>query len=377
VAAVKSPRVAIVHEALPFIGGAERVLLGLLELFPDAPVYALMYNQAAFQGTPISQRTVHTSFIDRLPGSHRKHRLFVPLYPTAVESFDLQDYDLLISCSYATAHGIRTSPGQLHLNYIFTPLRYAWHSYEELIKRPKFRIGPQAWLLKALLAYLRRWDRQAAGRVDHFVAISHWVAGCVRRVYQRPAEVIYPPVDVERFYPGERRDGYYIALSRLATHKRVELLVEAFNRMKLPLLVVGSGEAYQQLARLAGPTITMLGWQPDARVAELLSRARALVHAGEEDFGIALVEAQAAGCPVIAYGRGGAAETVIHGKTGLLFPEQSVDCIVEAVLEYERRRRLFDPLEIRANALRFERSRFLSQFGEMVSVKWNRFEESR
>jgi glycosyltransferase involved in cell wall biosynthesis len=192
-----------------------------------------------------------------------------------------------------------------------------------------------------MIAYLRRWDQQAVRRVDSFVAISHWVAGCVRLVYHRPAEVIYPPVDVERFYPGAQRDSYYIVLSRLAAHKRVDLLVEAFNRLKLPLIVVGTGEAYQQLARLAGPTITLLGWQPDDQVAALMSRSKALLHASEEDFGIALVEAQAAGCPVLAYGRGGAAETVIHGKTGLLFPEQSVECIVETVLEYERRKRPF------------------------------------
>jgi glycosyltransferase involved in cell wall biosynthesis len=372
---VNAPRVAIIHEALPFIGGAERVLQGLLELFPEAPIYAIMYNRPAFEGTPIARRAVHTSFVDRLPGAHRKHRLFAPLYPLAVERYDLQDYDLIISCNYAAAHGIRTSPGQLHIDYIFTPLRYAWHSYSEFIKQPEFRIGPQVWMVKALLGYLRSWDRQAARRVHSFVAISNWVAERVWRAYQRPAEIVYPPVDVERFQPSFEKDGNYVVVSRLAAHKRVELVVEAFNRMKLPLLVVGDGEAYRSLNRLAGPTVNLLGWQPDGRVAALMSRAKALVHAGEEDFGIALVEAQAAGTPVIAYRGGGAEETVIHGVTGLLFPEQSVDCIVEAVLEYERCRRPFEPGDLHANALRFDRGRFQKQFADLVAKAWEEFRE--
>ncbi|HJW90628.1 MAG TPA: glycosyltransferase [Anaerolineales bacterium] len=370
---VKSPRVALIHEALPFIGGAERVLLALLELFPEAPVYTLVYNRPAFDGTPLVRRIVVTSFIDRLPGAHRNHRLFVPLYPLAVERFDLSAYDLVISCSYASAHGIRPSPGQLHLNYIFTPLRYAWHSYSDFVYQPQFRIGPQGWVLKALLAYLRHWDRRATSRVDSFVAISQWIAQCVWRAYQRPAEVIYPPVEVERFQMEAQRDGYYILVSRLVAHKRVDLVVEAFNRLRLPLLVVGAGGGYRNLAQMAGPNVTLLGWQADDQVASLLSQAKALVHAGEEDFGIALVEAQAAGCPVIAYRGGGASETVIHGKTGLLFPEQSVDCIVDSVLEYERRGNSFSPHELRTNALRFDRGRFLRQFEEMVAEAWEKF----
>lgn len=366
---IRVPDVAIIQDALPFRGGAESVLEAVLDVIPRAPVYTAVYSKHHFQGSPLDSRTIHTSFIDRLPGAHSNHYRYAPFFPWAVERFDLSGYDILLSFSYAFAHGVLPEPEQLHVSYMYTPLRYAWRRGELYASFTR----PKALLASCLLHYMRLWDVAAAARVDHFFAVSGWVASCIRRAYRRRAEVIYPPVDVDSFRSGERRDRHYVAVSRLVPHKRVSLIVEAFSRLGYPIYVVGDGPEYAALAERAAPNVHLVRHRPRAEVAELLSRARAFVHVAEEDFGIALVEAQAAGCPVIAYGRGASREIVVDGKTGFLFPEQTVEGVIGAVRSFEEGSSRLDSGEVRRNAERFRKERFQRAFEAAVDREWSRF----
>ncbi|RPI23340.1 MAG: glycosyltransferase family 4 protein [Chloroflexota bacterium] len=358
-----TPKVALVIDALPGIGGAEKVLMDILELFPDAPIFTLMYNREAFARTPLVSHRVITSFIDCLPGARRHYRKYLPLMPRLVEGFDLQGYDLVISCSYAVAHGVRTQNGQRHVSYTHTPMRYAWNNLGlDGVVRPHNR------LLNVMFAQFRKWDVAAARRVGEIAVISRWIAERVWHAYRREATLIYPPVAVERFSPLPGRGDYYITVNRLVAHKRVDLMVQAFNRLGLPLLVVGEGPERSRLERQARPNIRFLGYQPDEALAGLMGRARAFICAGNEDFGIAVVEAQAAGCPVIAYRMGGVLETVIEGQTGLFFDHPAAESLVEAVECFERERHNFHPDQITLSVQRFNKPRFLQEFAEFAGV---------
>ncbi len=358
-------RLAFVQDALPFFGGAERLLAQALQVFPGTPLFTLVYNPSRFEGSPLEGQEVHTSFIDRLPGAHRNHRWFLPLYPAAVESLDLSAYDVVVSFSYAVAHGVITRPDQCHIALIYTPLRQAY--------QPACPDGGglSAWAVERLLNRLRLWTVTAAARPDRMLAISHWVAQRVWSAFHRPAGVLYPPVELERFLPARQRDAFYMVLARLEGHKRLDLAVQAFNRLGLPLWIVGEGRQRRRLERMAQPNIRFLDHRSDVEVADLLSRARALIHPAEEDFGIAIVEAQAAGCPVIAYAGGGAGETVIDGRTGVLFPSQEVESLIEAVLAFEKNPHQFSPLAMRQSAERFSASRFRQQFASLVHAAWH------
>lgn len=358
--------VGIVQDALPFIGGAEKLLEVVLSVFTNAPIYTLVYNEKAFRGTIFEKRKIVTSFIDKLPGSRRSYRRYLPVLPVAIERFDLRDHDLILSFSYAVAHGIVPRPEQIHISFIYTPLRYTWQHYHEYLEDYGYRSGVRGWLINLILHYLRLWDRLAADRVDYFVAVSNWVEKCIWRAYRRPARVIYPPVDVEKFKIDLDRSDRYVTVSRLAPHKKIATIVDAFSRLGLPLIVVGEGDEYTRLKKLAKDNIRFLGWVPDERLRQLLGQAKGLIHAAEEDFGIALVEAQAAGCPVIAYGKGGAKETVIHGETGILYPHQTAEAIVEAVQDFERGVFQFDPRHLRRHAERFDRKHFIKNLTSLV-----------
>lgn len=370
-------RVALVHDWLTYRGGAEKVLEAVLSMFPGAPVHTLVYKSSLFTDSPIARADVRTSFLQRLPGSRRHYRLYLPLMPLAVEQFDLAGFDLIISLSDAVAHGVLTAPDQLHINYIFTPMRYAWPLYHEYLRSGGLTRGARSWLARLVLHYLRLWDLAAVGRVDHFLAISGWVAARVWRYYRRPAEVVYPPVEVERFHPISPRDSYYITASRLVPYKRVDLIVEAFNRLNRPLLVVGEGPDYGALKSRAGPEVRLLGRASDGELAELFGRARAFVFAAEEDFGIAPVEAMASGCPVIAYGRGGVLETVVEGKTGLFFQEPTVQGLMEAVARFEAEESAFSAADLQRHAARFSRERFERDFLRALDRAWEQFEQKR
>jgi glycosyltransferase involved in cell wall biosynthesis len=365
--------IALVQDALPCLGGAERVLEVVTALFPAAPIHTLVFRPEAFAGTRLAHHPVHTSFLDRLPGVRRNHRLFLPLFPLAIEAFDLTDYDLVISFNYAVAHGVVTRPDQLHVSYTYTPLRQAWHYHHEYLRTLS---PPARWLARPLLHYLRLWDRAAADRVDRFVAISRWVSDCIWRAYRRTSVVVHPPVDIDAFEPHAVRGDHYVTVARLEPHKRVDLVVDAFGRLGRPLLVVGEGSERARLEERAAANVTFLGRVPDGELADLLARARGLVHAAEEDFGIALVEAQAAGCPVVAYGRGGASEIVLDGRTGVLFQRQTVAAVQEAVSILEGLSGL-STHQLRASAERFSRERFELRLGQVLEQEWERFQGRR
>ncbi len=364
----REPRVGIVIDALSAYRGAERVLAAVLELFPEAPVHTLVYEPDQFAGTCIAGHTVHTSFIQSLPGGRRHYRTLLPLLPLAIEGLNVGECDIVLSFSYAVAHGVRCRADQLHISYTFAPLRYAWQDAGEY-----FQGGPVAPLAQLVMRRFRPWDREAAGRVNHFAAISEWTAECVRRAYRREAEVIYPPVEVERFGPMHPRGDYFLAFARLVRHKRLELTVEAFSKLGLPLVVIGEGPERSKLEAKAGPNVRFVGARSREEAAALLGRARALVHAAEEDFGLVLAEAQAAGRPVVAFRGGAAPEIVVDGKTGVLFPERSVDSLIGAVQCFLKQEGSFNEDECVANVQRFHKRRFQAAFSEMVQREWSGF----
>ncbi|HEY3475664.1 MAG TPA: glycosyltransferase [Anaerolineales bacterium] len=357
-----SPRIAFVLDALPAIGGGEKTLFAALEVFPQADIFALIYNKNAFAGTPIAKRNVVTSYLDRLPFARNRHRMLLPLMPSAIERFDFGKYDVVAAFSYAVAHGVRVKDGTRHLSYTYTPMRYAWS--EMNIDGTYSRKNPA---FNFLMERFRRWDRSAAGRVHEFATISHGIADRIRSAYRRQARVIYPPVETERFSPGVRRGDYFVTLSRLVPHKRIDVIVEAFSRLGLPLKVIGNGPECNRLHKGAAPNIEFLGYQPEEGVARLLGAARGFVCAAEEDFGIAIVEAQAAGCPVIAYQAGGALETVIDGVTGLFFAEQSAASLSEAIRRFEDSASCFRAEALVDNAHRFTKARFKRSFEDWIS----------
>jgi glycosyltransferase involved in cell wall biosynthesis len=354
-------RTAFVIDALPSLGGAEKVLFTALEAYPRAEVFTLIYNRGAFLNTPLADRKIRTSYLDTFPLVHKHHRLFLPLMPSAIEHFDLRDYDQIVCFSYAVAHGVQNYNGARHISYTYTPMRYAWTDLN--INGIHTRKNP---IVDRFMQAFREWDKKAAARVHRFASISQAVSKRIRSAYQREAPVIYPPVEVERFHPCPQRADYYIAVSRLVAHKRIDLLVQAFSRLNLPLIIVGDGPELPKLKKIAAANIQFLGYQPDDKVADLLGKARGFVCAAEEDFGIAVVEAQAAGCPVITYRGGGALETVSEGSTGLFFSEQSPDGLIEAVERFEREISHFRIKDMQHNAQRFSKARFLREFKEFV-----------
>ena len=369
----ENPRIAFIHDWLTTWGGGEQVLEAMLEAVGPAPIYTTVWDPRAFRGSLIGKQEIHPSFLQRLPGARTNHRVFLPLMPLAVEQFGLRGYDILISSSHVVAHGILAQPDQLHISYTHAPARYAWHLYHEYMDAAGLQRGSKSGLWRLIMHYLRLWDAVAANRVDHFIANSHWIAANVWRAYRREADVIYPPVSVEAFDPKTRRGSYYVTVGRLAPYKRVDILVKAFAELQLPLNVIGDGPELRRLRRIAPRNVELMGWQPTDALRSLLSGARAFVYAAVEDFGIAPVEAQAAGCPVIAYGRGGAGETVIDGKTGILYPEQSVEALIRAVRQFEEAPDRFRVEDLRHNAERFGRDRFVREFRAYVEQKWNAF----
>lgn len=358
-------RVAFVHEWLVKPAGSEKVLEAMLSLFPEAPVYTLVYDPKGFEASPIARHPVHTSFLDRLPLARRKYPLYLPLMPMAVEAFDLSGYDLVVSSTHAVAKGVITGPDQLHIAYVHTPVRYAWDLEGEYLRGLPASAKP---LARLVLHYLRLWDQASALRPDLLLANSRFVARRVAKVYRREAQVLYPPVEVDRFRPREDREEFYLTVSRLVPYKRVDLIVEAFRRLERPLVVIGDGPERKRLeeAAMGVPNIRFLGRQPDAVLRNHMERCRAFVFAALEDFGIAPVEAMAAGAPVIAYGRGGVAESVVEGETGVFFPEQTPEALVEAVLRFEEKAGNFHPQRSRERAEAFSKERFLREFSKVV-----------
>ncbi|MBI4496797.1 MAG: glycosyltransferase [Chloroflexi bacterium] len=342
-------RVALVHDWLNQYGGAERVLEVLHDLFPTAPIYTSMFAPEVF---PPSYRSwdIRTSFLQRLPQVTRKHQRYLPFYPAAFETFDLSGYDLVLSNSSGFCHLVRTPPATCHLNYCLTPPRFLWN-LSAYLDREQIG-GLLRRVLPLVVAPLRSWDARARQRVDAFVAISQAVQQRIRRCYGRESGLVYPPVDCAQFTPSHERGDYYLIVSRLVPYKRVDLAVQAFNRLGLPLLIAGTGRDRAALEARAAPNVKFLGRVPQDELAALYAGCRAFLFPGEEDFGIAPLEAQAAGRPVIAYAAGGALETVVAGQTGVFFHEPTPEALAAAVEQVEGMR--FDHRDIRRHAEEFD-----------------------
>jgi glycosyltransferase involved in cell wall biosynthesis len=357
---------ALIHDWMNQIGGAEDVLQTLAALYPQAPVYTSMY--APTKMPPHWQQwDIRTSFLDKFPFIHRKQQLYFPLYPSAFESFDLRGYDLVISNKSGFCHGVLTGPETVHICYCLTPTRYVWryHQYAEQEQLGRLvRAG-----LAPFLTYLRMWDRLAADRVDHFIAISQEIRRRIGKVYGRSATIIYPPVDTQRFAPTAVVDDYYVIVGRLVPYRRIDLLIAAFNKLGKPLLIAGSGRDRARLEALAGPTIQFLGYVPDADLPDLLARAKGFMFPGEEDFGIAPIQAMAAGRPAIAYAAGGALDTVLPGQTGILFAEQTVEAIMAAVAECEAV--TWDTAVIQQHAQQFDTAVFKTKMQQFIEQTMN------
>ena len=364
---------AMVVDALIVSGGAERVLEASLEVFPHAPIYSLVYLPAVFTESLISQKEIYTSFIDRLPFAHTNYRNYIFLLPLAIEQFDLRRYDILLSFNYAVAHGILTRPDQLHISYTHTPMRQAWHQYFQFLEDARLKTGIRSIFARYILHYVRQWDFSASARVDHYLAASRWVARGIWRAYRREAEILYPPVDIDKIKPSDEREDYFITISRQESHKKVSMVVEAFTQLGLPLVVIGKGREEERVSKQAGGNIRILGWQPDHIVQKYLSKARAYVMAGEEDFSIAAVEAQAAGTPVIAFGGGGVCETVIEGITGMFYDQQNAESLIGAVLNFIEVEKKFKPENLLHNAALYSKERFQRELDLIVRREWEKF----
>lgn len=364
--------VAIVHDWLNQMGGAEGVLETLVEMFPGAHIFTTIYWR---RGMPARYQAwdIRPTWLDRAPFIYRHHQPYLPLYPLAVQSIDLHGYDLIISNKSGFCHGVRTTARQLHIDYCLTPTRFVW-DYASYSAREGFgRVAN--WVLRPIIPWLQRWDRRAADGVDHFVAISHEIQSRIAHFYRRDSTVIYPPVDTERFRPSLKPAGdYFLVVSRLIPYKRIDLAVQACSELGLPLIIVGEGRDRPALEAMAGSTVQFRGRVPGDELGELLARCRAFIFPGYEDFGIAPLEAQAAGRPVIAYAAGGALDTVIDGKTGLFFHEQTPGSLADAIRRLDHMD--FDPAAIRRNAEHFSVTRFKQELSNFIEEKWREFTKS-
>ncbi len=365
-------KVALLHDYLNQAGGAERVLLALTKLYPDAPIFTLIHDKKRLSG--FSDRQVKSSFLQKMPFSSSKIRFYLPLMPTAVEQLNLNNYDVVISSSSALIKGIITSPNTLHICYCHTPTRYLWseaHSYSKEIKEGKL----VKHILPFLLNKLRIWDQLAAQRVNHFIANSHFVAQRIKNYYNRDSEVIYPPVDTENYFISKDLGDYYLVISRLKPYKKVDLVIKAFNKLNLPLKIIGTGEEESKLKKMAKSNIEFLGPVNEEKKREYLSKCVAFINPQEEDWGITPVEAMASGRPVIAYGAGGVLETVLDDQTGKFFNEQSWEALIDTILKFKPEK--FDPNFIKQHAEQFNTKFFYTRIKNFVDEKWNNFGDGK
>ena len=366
-------KVAVVHEWLVSHAGSEKVVEQILALYPEADLFSLVDFLPDELRHFIQHKSVTTSFIQKLPWANHHFRQYLPLMPLAVEQFDLAGYDLVISSNHAVAKGVLTRPDQLHISYVHTPIRYAWDFQQQYLRQSNLTRGLKGTIAQAVLHYLRLWDVASANRVDRYAANSRYVARRIWKTYRRRAEVIYPPVAVDRFNADAQRQDFYLTVSRFVPYKRVDLTVQAFNRLGLPLVVIGDGPGWPQIKALAGGNIQLLGAQPNPVVGDYMQRCKGFIFPAEEDFGITPVEAQAAGAAVIAYGQGGATETILPGETGLFFANQTVESLAAAVQEFESTGCHLSPRQIRQHAERFSIEYFRRAFKAFVEQAWINF----
>lgn len=368
-------KITIVHEWFVTYAGSERVVEQILNLFPHADLFAVVDFLNDSQRGFIQNKPVKTTFIQKLPFAKAKFRQYLPLMPLAIEQLDLSAYDLIISSSHAVAKGVLTSPHQLHISYVHSPIRYAWDLQHQYLKESNLERGIKSWIARWILHQIRIWDTRTANGVDLFVSNSEFIARRIHKVYRRSATVIYPPVDLQNYTLCKQKHEFYLTASRLVPYKRIDLIVEAFSQMgDRSLIVIGDGEQMAKIRAKASSNIKFLGHLEPEALREYMQKARAFVFAAEEDFGITPVEAQACGTPVIAYGRGGVCESVrgldCDRPTGVFFVEQTVASIRAAVLEFEQNSDRILPTTCHENAMRFSTERFQTEFLEFVEQAW-------
>ena len=360
-------RVAVIHDWLPLVGGAERVLEQILEIYPQADIYTLFDFVSRNDAPFLNGKTVTTSFLQNFPKAEKYYRNLLPLFPYAIEQFDLRKYELIVSSSSAVAKGVITSPDQLHVCYCHSPMRYAWDLQAHYLKHTGLSSGLRSTFIRYVLHKMRMWDVVSSNRVDAFVSNSAYIGDRIRKTYRRESTVINPPVNINRFQIETRKEDFYFAASRQVPYKRIDLIVEAFKQCPdKRLIVIGDGPEHKKIRALAGPNVQILGYQPDAVMVDYMRRAKAFIFAAQEDFGILPVEAQACGTPVIAYGRGGARETVIDKRTGLLFDEQTVPSLLGALERFERLQENFNSADIQRHAASFSEARFRQELKYLI-----------
>lgn len=371
-------RIALVHDWLTVYAGAERVLEQMLDTYPEADLFSVVDFLPDGQRGFIKNKPVTTSFIQKLPFAKNKYRQYLPLMPLAVEQFDLSSYDIVISSSHAVAKGVLTGPDQLHLCMCYSPIRYAWDMQHQYLRESGLDKGIKGWVAKYILHKIRNWDLRTANGVDSFIAISHFIKRRIWKVYRRESIVIYPPVDIGAFSLNEKKEDFYLTASRMVPYKKIDLIVEAFATMPdKQLVVIGDGPDFKKIKSKARDNVVLLGYQDHNVLKNYMQRAKAFVFAAEEDFGIAPLEAQACGTPVIAFGKGGALETVrgldSDQPSGVFFLEQTVHSICEAINQFELNQSRILPAVCRNNALKFAPERFRLEFTEFVEKSFIEF----
>lgn len=368
-------KVAIVHDWLVVYGGAERCLEQILNIYPDADLFALVDFLPKDKRDFILNKKVNTSFIQKLPKAKTKYRSYLPFMPMAIEQLDLSKYDLIISSSSCVAKGIITGPDQIHISYVYSPIRYAWDLEHQYLKEAGLDKGLKGWIAKVILHYMKIWDTRTANGVDYFIAISKFIQRRIWKCYRRKSELIYPPVNVENFSFCDKKDEFYLTASRMVPYKKMDLIAEAFTAMPdKKLIIIGEGPDFEKIKAKAGKNVILMGYQSFDVLKDHMQRAKAFVFAAEEDFGIAPLEAQACGTPVIAFGKGGALETVrglgIKDKpTGIFFDKQIKDSLIDAVNKFEQQSNLIKYEDCRENALNFSVEKFNLNIKKLIEAK--------
>lgn len=371
-------KVAIVQEWLVTVGGSDKVVKAILDVFPDADIYTLVAKKEVCDELGIPWEKVHTSFIQKMPLGTKKHRAYLPLFPFAIEQFDLRGYDVVISSSHCVAKGILTKADQLHICYCHSPIRYCWDMYNEYLEESHLDKGFKSWLVRLMLHPIRQFDAIAGSRVDYYISNSDYVGQRIRKTYRRKATTIHPNIDISNFELCNDKQEYYLASSRLVAYKKIDTIIEAFNQMPdKKLVVIGGGPNLEAYRKLAKDNVTVMGYQPFDVLKDKMQHAKAFVFAADEDFGMIPIEAQSCGTPVIAYGHGGSLETVNGGKTGLFFNEQTPEAIVEAVNKFETMgSQPFAPADCRQWAEGFSEERFKREIKEFVEEKYEEFKKN-
>ncbi len=363
-------KVALVQDWLTELGGAEKVFKEISMLYPDADVYTLVYNDAVLDKLNIKQEKVTASFIQKLPFGKKKYRNYLPFFIKAIESFDLSDYDLIISSSYSVAKGVLCHSDQTHICYCHSPVRYAWDLYHQYMREAGIKNRPKAWLIKKQLRKLRLWDVMSANRVDHFISNSDFIKARIAKVYRREATTIYPPVSVNQFKLQTTKHDFFITCSRLVPYKKIDLIVKTFAQLpNQRLKVIGTGPDMAKIKALAGANVEILGYQTDEVLRSEMANAKAFIFAAKEDFGIVPLEAQACGTPVVAFGEGGALETVVEGETGCFFYEQTTEALKHALQRFETIKTTLDPQKIQNHAHKFDVNRFKQELNDFINTK--------